>query len=161
MPLVCADSSPLRYLILIGEARLLPLLYGNILIPSIVFDELRHSRTPSMVKDWMDDCPPWLHVVADEPALVLPSNELDPGELATIRLASYRGADLILMDDRDAVRFAREELGFAVTGTLGVLDRAAALGYVAMSGAIDKLRTTNFRARPELLSGLLAKHGDG
>jgi len=114
-----------------------------------------------MVKDWMEDCPPWLQVVADEPAVVLPSNELDPGELAPIRLASHRGADLILKDDRDAVRFAREELGFAVTGTLGVLDRAAELGHVAMSGTIDKLQKTNFRARPELLNGLLAKYGPG
>jgi len=161
LPLVCADSSPLRYLILIGETKLLPLLYGKILIPSIVFDELRHSRTPSMVKDWMEDCPPWLQVMADEASVALPSNDLDPGELATIRLASHRGADLILMDDRDAVRFTREHVGIAVLGTLGILDRAAELGRVELSGAIGRLRSTNFRARPELVNTLLAKHKGG
>lgn len=158
MPPVCADSSPLRYLILIGEARLLPLLYGNTLIPSIVFDELRHSRTPSMVREWIQDRAPWLHVAADEATVVLPLNDLDPGELATIRLASHRGADLISMDDRDAVRFTREHLGIAVLGTLGILDRAAELGLVELSGAIGRLRSTNSRVRPELVNTLFAKH---
>ena len=55
------------------------------------------------------------------------SPPLDEGELATIALAGSIGADLILMDDRDGVAFARAQ-GFAVTGTLGVLDLAAGAG---------------------------------
>ena len=40
---VVADSSPLRYLIVLGEQDLLPELLGEIWIPSAVLDELSAS----------------------------------------------------------------------------------------------------------------------
>jgi predicted nucleic acid-binding protein len=52
---------------------------------------------------------------------------LDDGERAAIALAADIDAHLILLDDRDGVSFARAQ-GFAVTGTLGVLDLAALRG---------------------------------
>ena len=41
MRLVVADTSPLRYLAQINEIELLPRLFENVFIPSIVRDELR------------------------------------------------------------------------------------------------------------------------
>ncbi len=49
-------------------------------------------------------------------------------------------------------------MGFAVTGTLGLLDAAAARGWIDLADAFARLRTTSFRYRPELLDVLLAEH---
>ena len=82
---------------------------------------------------------------------------LDVGERTTIELAEVIEADLILMDDRDAVAFARAQ-GFAVTGTLGVLDLAAQRGLINLLNAFTRLRATTFRYRQGLLDALLAQH---
>ena len=52
--IVVADTSPLNYLILIGEADLLHRFYSRVLIPQGVLSELRHPRTPSTVVEWVN-----------------------------------------------------------------------------------------------------------
>ena len=47
---------------------------------------------------------------------------------------------------------------FAVTGTLGVLDRAARRGLIDLAAALTRLKATNFRCRPEIMDALLAQH---
>jgi len=47
-------------------------------------------------------------------------------------------------------------LGLTVTGTLGVLDRAAERGLMELAPAIARLRQSNFRVDPSLLDRLLA-----
>jgi predicted nucleic acid-binding protein len=44
--IVVADSSPLRYLILIEHTHVLPALFGRVLIPPAVSGELNRQRTP-------------------------------------------------------------------------------------------------------------------
>jgi predicted nucleic acid-binding protein len=89
----------------------------------------------------------------DDPAL----ERLDEGERAAIELAIRIGADLILMDDRDGVTAARDR-GFAVTGTLGILDLAARRDLIQLDEALARLRATSFRCRPEFMEALLAQH---
>jgi predicted nucleic acid-binding protein len=81
---------------------------------------------------------------------------LDEGERAVIALASRIDAELILMDDRAGVAFARG-LGFAVTGTLGVLDLAARLGFIDLAEAFTRLKATSFHYRQGLLDAFLAQ----
>lgn len=45
--IIIADTTPLNYLVLIGEAAGLEELFGSIILPQAVFDELRRDRTPS------------------------------------------------------------------------------------------------------------------
>ncbi len=42
--IVVADTTPLNYLVLIEEAHLLPRLFGDVLIPPAVFEELRNPE---------------------------------------------------------------------------------------------------------------------
>jgi predicted nucleic acid-binding protein len=63
---------------------------------------------------------------------------------------------LLLMDDRAGVAVARAQ-GIEVTGTLGVLDRAAPRGLVELPAALAALRATNFHMRQELIDALLAQ----
>lgn len=80
---------------------------------------------------------------------------LDDGERAAIALGVALSAELLLMDDRAGVAAARTR-GLAVTGTLGLLDRAARRGLVDLVAAFDALKATNFHTRQALLDTLLA-----
>jgi len=65
-------------------------------------------------------------------------------------------ADPILMDDRAGVAVARAK-GFAVTGTMGLLDLAARRRLLRPSEAFSRLRAANFRYPPEPMDALLLK----
>lgn len=60
--IVVADTSPLNYLVLIGEQELLPTLFGRIVIPEAVFQELRATVTPQTVQKWLAQAPDWLEI---------------------------------------------------------------------------------------------------
>jgi len=61
------------------------------------------------------------------------------------------------MDDRDGVAAARSK-GFAVTGTLGILDLAAWRDLIRLDEALERLKATSFRCHPEIMDALLANH---
>jgi predicted nucleic acid-binding protein len=44
--IVIADTSPLNYLALIDEIDLLPAIFGRVLLPQGVFQELGHPKPP-------------------------------------------------------------------------------------------------------------------
>jgi predicted nucleic acid-binding protein len=45
--IVVADTTPINYLILIEEIDILAKLYGRVVIPRVVREELQRPRTPS------------------------------------------------------------------------------------------------------------------
>jgi predicted nucleic acid-binding protein len=156
--LVIADTSPINYLVLIGCIDLLPKLFDRIVLPFAVWDELCAPGAPATVRKWISSPPSWLEI-QDAGCYVTPLviEGLDEGETAAIALAMLFQADLLLMDER-AGALAAEARGIPVTGTLGVLDRAAAQGMVQFAEAIEKLEATNFRKPAKIVQALLAKH---
>jgi predicted nucleic acid-binding protein len=52
MKVVVADTSPINYLVWIGEVDLLPRLYGSVLIPDIAAAELCDPDAPAAVVKW-------------------------------------------------------------------------------------------------------------
>lgn len=158
MRVVVSDTSPIRYLVLIGEVGLLEKLYERIIVPAAVYAELQAQQTPETVRTWMDTAPPWVEVIAaHRPGLEhLVSSTLDSGERAAIALALEMKADLLLMDERAGVEEARR-LGITATGTLGILARAAERGLVRLPSVLARLQTTNFRVRPEMIRQLLSE----
>jgi predicted nucleic acid-binding protein len=156
--LVVADTGPLHYLVLIGHIDVIPTLFQTVYVPSDVQTELSHIEAPPEVRSWIADPPAWLTIVpspgATEDSALL---RLDRGERAAIVLAAALKADAILMDDRAGVAAARAK-GFAVLGTLGILDAAARHGRVDLAQALDRLRQTTFRRKDELFEALLKKH---
>lgn len=155
--LVVADAGPLNYLVLIGAVTVLPALFERIFIPVAVYDELAHADAPSLVQDFVAHKPDWLEVRRNPDRSENDHSRLDEGERAAIALATAIGADLLLMDDRAGVLAARQH-GFAVTGTLGVLDLAARRGILDFTSALTKLKATNFRYPPEIVEALLAEY---
>ena len=51
--IVVSDTSPINYLVLIGEINLLPQLLGNLVVPNAVFNELQSEKTPEIVKNFI------------------------------------------------------------------------------------------------------------
>ena len=156
MRIVVSDTGPLNYLTLIEAIDLFPRLFGRVFAPAIIGDELRHARAPAVVRDWLAARPAWFELVETPPLATLLLPALDPGERAAIALAHSLRADLVLMDDRAGVAAARAE-GFAVAGTLGVLDLAARRGLTDLAAMLARLQATNFRCRRETMDALLAQ----
>jgi predicted nucleic acid-binding protein len=160
MLLVVADTSPIRYLVQIGQIDLLARIFEEIVIPAVVADELRHPSAPAVVQTWISHLPNWLKVMPvadiDDPLL----KALDPGERAAIALGLSLKADLILIDDRKGATAALNK-GFEITGTLGVLDLAARRRLINLRDTLSQLKRTNFRYRQEILDELLNQQEDG
>ncbi|MGD1073739.1 MAG: hypothetical protein ABSB15_26815 [Bryobacteraceae bacterium] len=100
MTVVISDTSPINYLILIGQIELLPALYRRVLIPDVVLSELLDEGSPTVVVAWASMLPDWAEVVITP--VGASGSALDAGELAAITLAeSLSGEILLLMDDSD------------------------------------------------------------
>jgi predicted nucleic acid-binding protein len=156
--IVIADTSPLNYLILIDAVHILPGLFREILIPEAVLRELSAAGTPPEVRVWIANMPGWLSV--QSPRLRLPDaglESLGAGEREAIALALENRTDtrLIMDEVKGRQEAARRQLRFI--GTLGVLDKAAAVGLVDLPSCIRRLILTNFHVAPSLLKTLLEK----
>jgi predicted nucleic acid-binding protein len=153
--IVVADTTPINYLILIGEIDVLAKLYGRVVIPSAVQEELTRSRTPENVRAWILRPPAWLEILSPAPfhedtALA----KLDAGERDAIALAEELSADQLIVDEILGRREA-ERRGLSVIGTIGVLREAAEEGLLDLRISIERLRQTSFHISPAILAALL------
>jgi predicted nucleic acid-binding protein len=155
---VVIDTSPLRYLALIGQTELLPRLYGKVGCPVMVRLEASHPSAPSALRNLILQTPPWLEFLPPltdlDPTLAA---ELDAGEAEAIEAAMRMRAAVLLMDERAGRRLA-EERGLRVAGTLNILADAAARGWLDYHETATVLRkTTNFRASDEVVEMAYAR----
>lgn len=143
MTIVIADTSPINYLILIGEIGVLPRLYGRVVIPDAVFAELIDIGAPAAVREWTMQPPDWLEVrIAPSPSASL--LDLDFGEASAISLAEFE-TEVLLLIDESAGRREASRRGIQNIGTLGILRAAAILHLLDLPSALDRLAATNFR----------------
>lgn len=153
-----ADTGPLHYLILLGHVELMAVLFRNVAIPEQVQGELAHPAAPVAVRNWIQAPPAWLSVHPTKPDILAQIDAtLDAGEQGAIALALERHPDLVLMDER-AGTIAAQARGFVVTGTLGLLQRAARRDLLDLPTALDGLDRTNFRWTRSLRARVLAGH---
>ncbi|MBD2772447.1 hypothetical protein [Iningainema tapete] len=92
--IVVADTSPICYLLLIGEIDVLPQLYGKVVIPEIVQKELINARSPNIVQTWIQTPPTWLVIQSVNTLSDENLDSLDPGERDAIVLAEQQKANL-------------------------------------------------------------------
>jgi len=142
--IVVADTTPLNYLVLIGEIEVLSSLYEKILIPPAVHEELQQPKTPLVVRSWASELPAWCEV---RPPLSVPDvnlSELNAGERDAIQLALDFGVPLLLIDESEGRREAMRR-HLKVTGTISVLEKAAQQGLLDFRSVLQRLEQTNFR----------------
>ena len=156
--IVVADTSPINYLIWINEIDLLPTLYGMVIVPPSVREELNGGRAPEIVRAWIAMPPAWLSVRTPTlaPDAELIAAELDAGERDAILLAEELQATDLIVDDWQG-RMEAERRHIHYVGTVSVLQLAATKRLVNFKDALDRLRKTNFRISQELLDRILAE----
>lgn len=94
-----ADTSPLNYLILIGADYVLHKLYGSLLIPDAVVDELRHPATSPIVRIWLEQLPDWVIVKSIPLPEISGGEALGAGERAVMALGCMSPPPVLLLMD--------------------------------------------------------------
>jgi predicted nucleic acid-binding protein len=119
--IIVSDTSPLCSLQLINYLWLLREIYGKVIIPDVVSDELKNATNPDIKAicnlSWVK-----IQSVKDVKLAQKLQNQggLDRGEAYAISLAIELQADELLIDERLGRREA-EKLGVSIIGLLGVL----------------------------------------
>jgi len=157
--IVISDTTPLNYLVLIEQENVLRELFGRVVIPQTVFDELKAAGASAKVRGWANNLPVWIEVRQTNLIADASLDILDAGEREAILLAQELSADLLLVDDKQA-RQAALDLHLSITGTIGVLDQAARRNLIDLKSAIDELQKTNFHISEDLIRKLLKEKGD-
>lgn len=148
--IVVADTSPINYLLQIDQVDLLRQLYGEIIVPRAVLDELSHHAAPAAVIAWALRRPDWIKVcrASSQPAVELA--RLDEGEREAILLALELRADTLLIDELKGRTEARRR-GLSMTGTLGILMLAGKQGLIDPLYSYRRLLSeTSFHISTEL-----------
>jgi predicted nucleic acid-binding protein len=125
----------------IGELDLLRQLYGTLLIPEAVWQEVVVEGVGQPGAGQVEAAS-WIktHDVANELLVRALRQDLDAGEAEAIALALEVGADLLLMDERLG-RETAQHLGLRYVGLIGVLITAKRRGLIdAVKPYLDKLR---------------------
>lgn len=158
--IVVADTTPLCHLAWIGADALLARLFGEVHVPETVMAELRASGAPESVRAWAANPPEWLKIHSNTtmPAHLAEARRIDAGERGALALALEMKASLVIVDDRAARRTA-EEMGFTITGTLGIIERAARMRLVDLEPCIAKLRATGFWMRESTIGEMRSRLG--
>jgi predicted nucleic acid-binding protein len=155
--IVVADTTPLNYLVLIGEIEVLSALHKKILIPSEVHRELQHPQTPPAVRAWGSSLPHWCEVLepvsTSDPVL----NELDAGERDAILLTLEQGLDTLLIDESKG-RWEAMRRHLKVAGTIGILEKASQRGLIDFHSALQRLEQTNFRLSAKLRNAFVNRN---
>ncbi len=122
MSIVVSDTSPIRAFHFLRQISLLQRLFGAVIIPPAVANELIHPAHPFEPLDL--SVIPFVEVRAphDQQRVAHYANSLDIGEAEAITLAAELGA-LLLIDEIDG-RAAAAAAGIPFVGVLGVLARA-------------------------------------
>ena len=148
---------PVNYLIQIDCDVRLPQLYGRIVIPSGVMQELLHAGAPEAVRTWLTRLPSWIQV---SPGSYAPAAELaflGLDEREAIQLAVGVHADLLLIDERQG-RLEATRRGLRTAGTLGVLLSAGELKLIDPEQAYRRLLVdTTFRTSAALEARFLGQ----
>lgn len=157
--IVVADTSPIHYLILIEAIDVLQPLYGRVLVPQSVSEELKQAGTPEKVQTWMENLPTWCEIHPDPPSDPALDQYLDRGERAAIALALLIPADRLLIDDWEG-RVEAERRQLKITGTLGVLAEAHQRHLLDFESSLAQLSNTSFYLSPELVDKLRQRLAD-
>jgi len=159
--MVVSDSGPLIALARIGKTELLHRIYGEIIVPVAVRDEIIRpdKKRPGSVSFAEAE---WLRVepISGRSTLRLLHDNLDLGEREAIALALEREAGVLLIDEALGRRVANSH-GLTITGTLGVLLLAKEEGLVEeVAPIIDRLVDTGFRIGDALYQSILEQAGE-
>jgi uncharacterized protein len=157
--IVVSDTSPIANLAIVNHIHLLPDLFGQIIVPEVVFKELLANGKNHLVTQIVQSAP-WIEVYSIKNLEVVKALaedcSLDLGEAHAIVLATELQAHQLLIDERMG-RAEAQRRGLSIIGILGVLLLAKQRDMiVAVKPVMDDLvNRANFRLRPTLYREVL------
>lgn len=160
--IVVSDASPIISLATVGQLDLLQKLYGTVIIPQAVRNEIMgeeegHPGIPAVkTAKWIET-----REVANQLTVMSLQLELDEGEAEAITLAVELKADLLLVDERKGRRLA-SRLGLKFIGLMGVLVEAKKRNLLpAVKPVMDDLiKKAGFWISGELYTRVLQSVGE-
>lgn len=139
---VVSDTTAISNLLHIGQLHLLKALFGKVLLPEQVLNELLAVTgfEEAIAKaDYIEvvECPTIL-------STLLNNETLDEGERAAISYAVNNGVDLLIIDELNG-RKAATVLDLKIIGTIGILIAAKRKGIIAVIRQyLDDLKASGF-----------------
>jgi len=117
---IVSNTSPISNLAKVGQLDLIQQLYGVILIPNAVYEELLDERASETVITAVQSAT-WLeiHSVQNQELVNELRDRVNVGEAEAIALAVEVEATRLLIDERLG-RQAATDLGLKITGVLGI-----------------------------------------
>jgi predicted nucleic acid-binding protein len=149
----------LRYLVAIEQQHLLGHLFETVFVPAAVHQELTEARAPVNVRLGVSSLPGWYEVrTVQETCDAAFPVALHRGEREAILRAETLHPDVMLIDEQvgRTIALARN---LPVSGTLGILERADAIGLIPdFPSILRQLKTNGFYIAESLEQQLLRLH---
>ena len=137
--IVVSDSTPLITLMKATQLRILHELFGEIIIPEAVRDELTVNEK-YIEEAKLINSSEFIRVISVEDrksvSLLQRAAGLDLGESEAIIYAENNNADLLLVDEASGRRVAKS-MGIEIMGSIGVLVSAFRKGFLSEEEAND------------------------
>lgn len=138
--IIVSDTSCIGYLIQINLRNLLRILYGEIIIPVAVNEEiLQLENKGHLLSDFKNA--DWIKIYSANDLSNVKDYKsiLDRGELEAISIAIKLKADLLIIDEKLG-RIVSRTIGFNITGLVGILITAKNKGLItSVKGTLDKV----------------------
>jgi hypothetical protein len=149
---IVSNTSPISNLAKVGQLNLIPQLYGTILIPTAVYEELLDEQAGETVITAVQSAV-WLETqsVQNQELVSELRNRVNVGEAEAIVLAIEANATRLLIDERLG-RKAATNFGLKITGLLGILLIAKRQGLIMSVKPLmdDLVAKANFRISSQL-----------
>lgn len=154
---IVSNTSPISNLAKVGELNLIQQLYGMILIPNAVYEELLDERAGEIVITAVQSAT-WLEIqpVQNQELVSELRNRVNVGEAEAIALAIEVSATRLLIDERLGRRAALD-LSLKIIGVLGILLTAKRQGLITVVKPVmdDLIAQANFRISSQLYVSVL------
>ncbi len=157
---VVANTTPIIALALIGQLDLLRKLFGEVLIPQAVEDEILKGGASEVGVTELREASFIRMTRLSDPGRADLLSDLDRGEAEIIALSQEANADLVIIDERLARQHAKR-LGLKLTGTLGILLEAKRKGYLtSVKPLIEQLVQHGIRLSDTVVAEALRLAGE-
>jgi len=124
----------------LGKLDVLNTLYSRVVVPFEVAEEIKVGGKDAFGVDVFEQSS-WLEI-KPKPITLQPylQNQLDRGEASVIQTALQESIQLVCIDELVGRRVARLS-GLHLTGSIGILLKASAMGYpLSIIDALDRMR---------------------
>jgi len=153
--MIIGDSSALVALAVVNQLELLEKLYDNLYIPEAVFNEVTQIGKPQS-----DKLRQFLQSRVKRVDLTLTQLGLGLGELEAITLYKNLDADVLLIDDNRAKKYASLN-GVKVIGSLGILIKAKEEGHIEkVKPLLDEIQKSEVYISMKLIEKVLEICGE-